>query len=74
MMIPFNFFKIERSARGRNSSRLAAIRFSWIFIIFVANEKMISYYFVVFGFFSHHTSRYGETLAWSIRPISPDQC
>ena len=74
MLIPFNFFKFERTARGRNTSRLAAFRFSSIFIIFVANEKMISCYSAVFGFFSHHTSRYGETLAWSIRPMSPDQC
>lgn len=43
-----------------------------ICIIFVAHEEMKSYYFAVFGFFSHHTSRYGETLVWSIHPISTD--
>ena len=70
----FNFFKNKRTAGSRNGSRLAAIRFSWSFIIFVANENMISYYFAMFGFFSHHMSRYGEMLAWSIHPISPNQC
>ena len=54
MLIPFNFFKIKRTAGSRYSSRLAAIRFSWSFIIFVANENMISYHFAMFV--SFHTT------------------